>query len=251
MDDRVGIMKTSTFLIIGAIITMISPNTALSQFSAQEISFLCAGGLSTRFDADDVNTSSTSDGIRIVDQGGRVTVMQGDRVIDTFEGATYIQYVECLKAMSKRSDNTPSIPKFKGEIYFTYGNSVKFMSFINNNIGKIVFLDLTMNYEFMPGNNYDIEAKCNPNNGIWDSGLVDKEIKLPLGPEESNVSEITCAETAFLFTGKEFKISSAGPGTHWFDLTGFYRVAFGAGRWPYIEISAVEASADMWARLAN
>lgn len=144
-----------------------------------------------------------------------------------------------------------TIPTVSGTLSFTAANPDSFSQFLDANLGKVVFVDINFDFDFALIEQEIVEQKCNPDNKIWDQGLAGAPIYLPLGEPDAPAGDITCAEQAFMLSGREFSSISGGPGLNRYDITGFYRVTLGSGKWPAIELQALTASADMWSAAVN
>lgn len=230
------------------LICLIAKPILAHQLTVQEIKFLCSDFGSATASGEDTDFTLTEGSLRVEWQQGNLKIFEGDTLRLSSPGFTFISYQECLVSLLELRAK-PNIPKYSGEISYTYGNSKAFLDFLDSNLGKVVFLELNMTYYFGIDDNYLVNEMCNSNVNIWDDGLTDAVFTLPIGMEgESSPSKLTCSERRISFSGKDFSISSGGPGTHWYNLTGFFRIAAGSGRWPYTQLSALEASADMWSR---
>ena len=148
-------------------------------------------------------------------------------------------------------------PKFTGEISLTSQNDGAFETFLDENVGRVVFLDMMFRTAFGARFSSEVYEMCSPYAQIWDNGLSGEIFTLPytkdgvpLGEGETLREENTvCGETRLSFSGDDLIMSSAGPGTHWYDIMGFYLVRQRADRWPYVEMKSLDASAQTWARM--
>jgi len=148
-------------------------------------------------------------------------------------------------------------PKFSGDVALTGQNDGAFEQFLDQNEGKVVFLDLIFSVAFATRFNDDVYEMCSPYAEIWDNGLSGEIFTLPytkdgrvLGEDEELVEQNTrCGDQRLTFVDDDLVMSSAGPGAHWYDIQGFYLVRRRADRFPYIELKGLEASAETWARV--
>jgi len=147
-------------------------------------------------------------------------------------------------------------PKFTGEISLTSQNDGAFETFLDENVGRVVFLDLLFRTAFGARFSSEVYEMCSPYAEIWDNGLSGEVFTLPytkdgkpLGEGETLREDNTeCGDVSLSFVSDDLVLSSAGPGVHWYDINGFYLVRARANRWPYIEMKWLDASAETWAR---
>lgn len=148
-------------------------------------------------------------------------------------------------------------PKFTGEISLTNHNDSAFETFIDKNVNKVVFLDLTFNTAFGARFSSDVYEMCSSYAEIWDNGLSGEIFTLPYTKDGKPLAEgevlsrdkTECGVVSLSFVGDDLVLSSAGPGVHWYDIKGFYLVRHRANRQPYVEIKELDASAETWARM--
>jgi len=152
-------------------------------------------------------------------------------------------------------------PKFEGEIHFTRPNSEEFITFVDENLDKVVFLDLLFTADFGVQTSYDMEEACNSHFNFWDDGMEEQNIFLPIyepdpenpptGEETFEMDQIGCEMLSIRFENTALQLSSAGPGVHWSEIEGFFLLRSRSDRWPYLEIKELEASAETWAQILN
>ncbi len=152
-------------------------------------------------------------------------------------------------------------PKFEGDIHFTSPNTSEFMQFVDKNLGKVVYFDLILTTNFTLELGYRMEEVCNSHFNFWDDGLANQNVFLPIyEPDPDNppkefgyehIEKITCEALPIRFVDTDLMMSSAGPGTHWFNIEGFFLLRSRAERWPFIELKELPASAEAWAIMKN
>ena len=151
-----------------------------------------------------------------------------------------------------------SYPQFSGEIKLTSPNTQEFTQFLNDNLEKVVFLNLYFATDFGMQISYEVEEHCNAHFDFWEEGMNGQKIHLPYLKDAPNnptrpfeVADIECEDIPFKFVDADLNMSSGGPGAHWFDIEGFFLIREQSDRWPFVEIKHLPASAETWARIKN
>ena len=150
-----------------------------------------------------------------------------------------------------------TFPKFTGEISLTGENDGQFETFLDRNVEKVVFLNMTFRTAFGARFAAEVYETCSPYAEIWDNGLSGAVFTLPytldgkpLGEDDVlGANNTRCGDMRLSFVGDDLVMSSAGPGEHWYEINGFYLVRRRADRWPYVEIKWLDATAESWARM--
>jgi hypothetical protein len=148
------------------------------------------------------------------------------------------------------------IPVLDAAITLTGYNTPDFETFVTAHVGQIAFLRLHFDRAHAMQVHDDIEMLCNADFNDWDSPMAGQQFALPYGPEglrpgddawyDLDPARVTCSDQRFAFSGIEPDLSSAGPGTHWYQIEGFFKIRDGAGRWPFLELIPVEMSGETW-----
>ena len=132
-----------------------------------------------------------------------------------------IRYLAPLLIASSATAHEISYPQFSGEIHFTRPNTPSFLEFIDDNLGKVVYINLLFTADFGLGISTEVEELCNSHFNFWDDGMENQNIFLPIDPanlenpaEEFEPSDLDCEMVPIRFVDAELSLSSAGPGAH-------------------------------------